>query len=70
VCDLAWIVGQPDKLVSHHLRLLRDAEMAVSRRDGKMVMYALTDQARRLVMLLLEVSSPHRESPTMAGGRR
>ena len=42
VCDLAWIVERSQKLVSHHVRLLRSAGLADSRRDGRMVMYALT----------------------------
>jgi ArsR family transcriptional regulator, lead/cadmium/zinc/bismuth-responsive transcriptional repressor len=48
-CDLAWIVGAAQNLVSHHLRRLRDADLAESRRDGKMVLYSLTDQGRALV---------------------
>jgi DNA-binding transcriptional ArsR family regulator len=43
VCDLAWIVERSQKLVSHHLRLLRAQSLVRSRRDGKMVMYALTE---------------------------
>jgi DNA-binding transcriptional ArsR family regulator len=43
VCDIAWIVERSDKLVSHHLRLLRSAGLVRSRRDGKMVMYSLTE---------------------------
>jgi ArsR family transcriptional regulator, lead/cadmium/zinc/bismuth-responsive transcriptional repressor len=46
VCDLAWIVERSQKLVSHHLRLLRTQSLVRSRRDGKMVMYALTDAGR------------------------
>lgn len=42
VCDLSWVVGRPDKLVSHHLRLLRAAGLATSRKDGRMVLYSLT----------------------------
>jgi ArsR family transcriptional regulator len=30
-------------LLSHHLRVLRDAEIVTSRRDGKAVKYALAD---------------------------
>jgi DNA-binding transcriptional ArsR family regulator len=46
VCDLAWICGRSDKLVSHHLRVLREGGLACSRREGKMVMYSLTDAGR------------------------
>ena len=49
VCDLAWIVGRHEKLVSHHVRALRAAGLAVATRDGKMVMYELTDRGRALL---------------------
>ena len=42
VCDLSWVCERSDKLVSHHVRQLRAAGLVRSRRDGKMVMYALT----------------------------
>ena len=43
VCDLSWIVGHDEKLVSHHVRLLKSLGAARSRRDGRMVMYELTE---------------------------
>jgi DNA-binding transcriptional ArsR family regulator len=43
VCDLAWVAERSEKLVSHHVRQLRVAGLVRSRRDGKMVMYRLTD---------------------------
>ncbi|HET8536999.1 MAG TPA: metalloregulator ArsR/SmtB family transcription factor [Solirubrobacteraceae bacterium] len=49
VCDLAWISGRAENLVSHHVRALRAAGLAVSRRDGKMVMYSLTPRGRALL---------------------
>jgi DNA-binding transcriptional ArsR family regulator len=49
VCDLAWIVGRDERLVSHHARQLKGAGLARSRREGKMVMYELTEQGRALV---------------------
>ena len=49
VCDLAWIVARAENLVGHHLRALRDAGLADSRRDGKIVFYALTPLGRELV---------------------
>lgn len=49
VCDLAWITGRAENLVGHHLRALRDAGLAVSRRDGKVVFYALTDAGGTLL---------------------
>jgi DNA-binding transcriptional ArsR family regulator len=53
VCDLAWIVGQAQNLVSHHVRQLRNAGLATSRRDGRLVMYALTERGRALLGVLL-----------------
>ncbi|MGF1471023.1 MAG: ArsR/SmtB family transcription factor [Rubrobacteraceae bacterium] len=52
VCDLAWISGRTQALVSHHLRVLRSAGQVGSRRDGKLVMYSLTDSGRALLELL------------------
>ncbi len=43
VCDLAWIGERQDKLVSHHLRQLRQAGLARSRKEGRMVLYSLTE---------------------------
>src|SRR3954466_13181132 len=48
-CDLAWILGRAQNLVSHHLRALREAGVVTSRRDGKMVMHSLTDEGRALL---------------------
>jgi DNA-binding transcriptional ArsR family regulator len=53
VCDLAWITGRSENLVSHHARGLRTAGLAGSRRDGKMVLYALTDTGREALGVLL-----------------
>lgn len=49
VCDLAFVTGRQDKLVSHHLRQLRAAGLAASRKDGRMVLYGLTDRGRELL---------------------
>jgi len=49
VCDLAWIVGRDERLVSHHVRLLKSAGLARSQRDGKMVIYELTERGRALL---------------------
>jgi DNA-binding transcriptional ArsR family regulator len=52
--DLAWIVGRDERLVSHHVRLLKGAGLARSERVGEMVMYELTERGR---VLLAAVSS-------------
>ena len=49
VCDVGWILGRSQGLTSHHLRALRDAGLAQSRRAGKMVMYSLTEEGAALV---------------------
>jgi DNA-binding transcriptional ArsR family regulator len=49
VCDLAWIMERAENLVSHHLKILRQAGMVTSRREGKMVLYSLTRRGRGLV---------------------
>lgn len=55
VCDLSWIVGRSQNLVSHHLRILRSLGMVRSRRDGKLVMYSLTGEGRSLLSAVLGV---------------
>src|SRR6266849_9808912 len=49
VCDLAWIAERSQTLVSHHVRALRTHGIVRSRREGKMVMYSLTDEGRALL---------------------
>ena len=53
VCDLSWIAGRSQNLVSHHLRALRDRGLVRSRRDGKLVMYQLTGEGRSLLSAVL-----------------
>ena len=49
VCDLGWVTGRDEKLVSHHVRALRAAGLATGTREGKMVMYELTPRGHALV---------------------
>jgi DNA-binding transcriptional ArsR family regulator len=49
VCDLAWITMRAENLVGHHLRALRTAGLADSRRAGKIVFYSLTSAGRSLL---------------------
>jgi len=53
VCDIAWICERAENLVSHHLRALRNADLVTSRRDGKMVLYAVTDAGRALLVAIV-----------------
>ena len=49
VCDLSWVAERAENLVSHHLRVLRSAGLVESRRDGKMVLYSLSDRGSRML---------------------
>ena len=53
VCDLAWIAERSQTLVSHHVRALRNHGIVRSRREGKMVMYSLTEEGRKLLASVL-----------------
>lgn len=53
-CDVAWILGRDDKLISHHLRTLKAAGAATSKRVGKMVMYELTPACEALLDTLAQ----------------
>ena len=44
VCDLAAVLGVSQSAVSHQLRLLRGLRLVRSRRDGRMIFYALDDR--------------------------
>lgn len=53
VCDLAWVTERAQNLVSHHLRSLRSDGLVTSRREGKMVLYSITEEARHLLAAAL-----------------
>jgi DNA-binding transcriptional ArsR family regulator len=55
VCDLSWVMERAENLISHHLKVLRQAGLVTYRRDGKMALYSLTDRGRDLVRLALSV---------------
>lgn len=43
VCDVANIIGATTASASHHLRLLKNMNIAKSRKEGKLVFYSLAD---------------------------
>ena len=53
VCDASWIMERAENLVSHHLRVLRAAGVVSSRREGKMVLYSLTEAGQALLASVL-----------------
>jgi DNA-binding transcriptional ArsR family regulator len=48
VCDLSWIAQRPQNLISHHMKVLKHAGIVAARKQGKMTMYRLTGEGRRL----------------------
>jgi DNA-binding transcriptional ArsR family regulator len=58
VCDMAWVTEKAENLVSHHLRALRNAGLVSSRRDGKMVMYQLTEAGTALLAAVTRRDEP------------
>ncbi|MEB3103585.1 ArsR/SmtB family transcription factor [Ferviditalea candida] len=54
VCDVANIIGSSLATASHHLRLLRNLDLAKYRKEGKLVFYSLKDDhVRQLVLVAL-----------------
>jgi ArsR family transcriptional regulator len=43
VCDIIEFLGKEQTLVSHHLKALRDCGIVLTRRDGKKIMYRISD---------------------------
>jgi ArsR family transcriptional regulator, lead/cadmium/zinc/bismuth-responsive transcriptional repressor len=60
VCDLAWIAERSQTLVSHHVRALRSHGVVRSRREGKMVMYSLTEEGQALLASVLPTPAARR----------
>ena len=60
VGDTAALLGLPVKLVSHHVRSLAERGLATKHRDGKLIRYQLTDEARSLLEAALGRSLPIR----------
>lgn len=44
VCDITVLLGMNQSAVSHQLRVLRDARIVKSRKQGKNVLYSLDDE--------------------------
>lgn len=56
-CDLGWITGQSDKVISHHLARLRREGLITSRREGKVVFASLSERGRALVETIATVTA-------------
>ena len=50
VCDLAQTLNMTQSAISHQLRMLRDAKLVTSRREGRSIYYSLCDEHVRIVL--------------------
>jgi DNA-binding transcriptional ArsR family regulator len=67
VCDIAQIVGLSLPAVSHHLRVLRELDIARACKEGKMVFYSLADDH---VAALVRQSAEHASETRPRGSLR
>ncbi|SDZ85972.1 ArsR family transcriptional regulator [Lachnospiraceae bacterium NK3A20] len=58
VCDLAETLGMTQSAVSHQLKILKQAKLVSSRRDGRQVIYYLSDDHVRTI---IEMGKEHIE---------
>jgi len=65
VCHLQAVLGRPQAYVSQQLRVLREAGVIESYKDGLFVYYWLAD--RRVAEVLLNVLGPAGERTVLAG---
>lgn len=56
VCDLSALLNMTKSAISHQLKVLKDAKLVKSRRDGKNVFYSLMDDH---VKLIIEMGIEH-----------
>ena len=50
VCDIAQLLGISQSAVSHHLRVLKQSKLVKFRKEGKSVIYSLTDDHVRTII--------------------
>ena len=50
VCDIAELLNMTQSAISHQLRVLKQARLVRSRREGKTVFYALDDEHVRTII--------------------
>jgi ArsR family transcriptional regulator len=60
VCELAEVLSMSAPAVSHHLRRLKDMGLVRTRRDGKLVYYALDDDHVRELLFTALTHLEHR----------
>lgn len=50
VCNIHEPLGLPQNLTSHHLKALRDAEMVLTRREGRWIYYRVNEEKLKLLL--------------------
>ena len=60
VSDLIVLVDVGQSLMSHHLRILREAGLVVDRREGKWILYSIAESALASCRLALYEMEPLR----------
>ncbi len=50
VCDIAQLLTMGQSAISHQLRVLKQAKLVKSRRDGKTIFYSLADSHVRTII--------------------
>ena len=60
VSDLIVLVDVGQSLMSHHLRILREAGLVIDRRDGRWIHYAIAEPALAACRLALYEMEPLR----------
>jgi ArsR family transcriptional regulator len=59
VCDLTDALDAAQSRLSFHLKVLKDAELVIDRRDGRWMYYTLNgDRLEEIAQLLEELASP------------
>jgi len=49
VCDIAYLLKMTQSAISHQLRILRQAKLVKTRKDGKVAYYSLADEHVKLI---------------------
>ncbi len=50
VCDIAELLDYSQSAISHQLRVLKNAKLVTSRREGKSILYSLSDDHVRTII--------------------
>ncbi|MHB8070467.1 MAG: ArsR/SmtB family transcription factor [Candidatus Cryosericum sp.] len=59
VCEIEHSLGIPQNLVSHHLRVLREAGLVAARKEGQFVHYSRVEERVHEVTVALEKLLSH-----------